>query len=184
MNANDVIDRAKEAMGIEHDQDLATKLSVSRSTVAAWRRRGSIPTKYLSEMMIEGTVSLDWLLTGVGDRMSANRDGWANMRESDEGLPLPPGEVFWLSLLLARRELKNSHRKEETALAEHLSDDILAAFHIMLTNYIRRLSRSRTKWLKSGIVAPHQIYNALVAEYGFGKFENPPPPWWNEFDAE
>lgn len=184
MNANEVIDRVKDAMNIEQDQELASRLSVSRSTIAAWRRRGSIPAKYLSEMMIEGTISLDWLLTGVGDRISANRDGWPNLKELDDDIELPRGEVIWLSLLLLRQELQDSSRDKEVDLAALLTDDMLAAFHIMAIKYMRRVSRSRAKWLKSGLVGPHEIYNALVAEYGFGKFENPPPPWWNNPDDE
>ncbi len=179
MDVNGIIDRAKEALNIEQDQELATKLSVSKSTIAAWRRRGSIPAKYLSEMMIKGTISLDWLLTGEGDRLSANREGWATIISETEK-PFAEKEVIWLSLLLMRRELADSPRDEEVELSKLLTNDMLSGFHLMLANYIRRLSRSRLKWLKSDIVRPDHIYNALVAEYGFGEFENPPPPWWEE----
>lgn len=178
MNANDIIDRAKEVMNLEQDQELAERLAVSRSTIAAWRRRGSVPAKYLSEMMVEGTVSLDWLLTGQGDRLSANREGFSTISDK----PFAEKEVIWLALLLARRELRQSNLEQDVNLANVLSDDLLATLQIMLVNYIRRASHSRDKWLKSGIVRPDHLYNALVAEYGFGQFENPPPPWWEPMD--
>lgn len=177
MDVNGIIDRAKEALNLEQDQELAVRLNVSRSAIAAWRRRGSIPAKYLSEMMIKGTVSLDWLLTGNGDRLSANQDGWATYNQ-DDNKPFAEKEVIWLSLLLIRRELISSSRDDEALLGRTLSDDLLANMHILMVNYMRRVSRSRRKWTASGIVRADHIYNALVAEYGFGQFENPPPPWW------
>jgi hypothetical protein len=44
--ADDVIERLKSRLHAATDQGLAEKLSVGRSTITSWRRRGSVPPRY------------------------------------------------------------------------------------------------------------------------------------------
>jgi hypothetical protein len=48
--AEDFIDRVKEALNLSRDEDLAARLSLGKSTIATWRRRGSIPFRKHSEI--------------------------------------------------------------------------------------------------------------------------------------
>jgi hypothetical protein len=43
---DDLVDRLREALGVETDSALAAELGLERSTVAQWRRRGSLPKPY------------------------------------------------------------------------------------------------------------------------------------------
>lgn len=45
-SASDTIEKLKARFRAETDSDLAAKLLVSRSTVANWRNRNSVPTRY------------------------------------------------------------------------------------------------------------------------------------------
>ena len=54
-NANPVIEQLKARFRVATDSDLALKLSVSRSTVANWRNRNSVPVRY--QRIAEGDVT-------------------------------------------------------------------------------------------------------------------------------
>jgi transcriptional regulator with XRE-family HTH domain len=174
MDVNGILERAKFAFGISQDQELADCLSVSRSTVAAWRRRQSIPAKYLSAMLYAGTVSLDWLLTGAGEPNTTNEFGLSDRT------PNLDKEILWLALLALRNELEYSNNQHDQRLHPLLTNDMLATFHIWLTDYVTRISDSKEKWQKSGLIKPADMYRALVTEYAVGKFDAPPPPWWED----
>jgi len=44
-----VIERLKHQTGARSDVELAAKLRLGRSTIASWRRRGSVPRRYQSD---------------------------------------------------------------------------------------------------------------------------------------
>jgi transcriptional regulator with XRE-family HTH domain len=44
--AGEDINTLKSALGVSTDVELARKLGIERSTVAQWKRRGSVPSKY------------------------------------------------------------------------------------------------------------------------------------------
>lgn len=54
-SASETIEKLKTRFRIETDSDLAAKLSVSRSTVANWRNRNSVPTRY--QRVADGEVN-------------------------------------------------------------------------------------------------------------------------------
>lgn len=54
----------RKTTGARTDAALAQRLSVSNPTVAAWRRRGSIPFAECVRLAIEERESLDWLIFG------------------------------------------------------------------------------------------------------------------------
>lgn len=47
-DADDVIAALQKRLGVDTDQALATALSVGRSTIANWRRRGRVPERYMA----------------------------------------------------------------------------------------------------------------------------------------
>lgn len=73
-NGNEIVDRMREATGGETDAALANFLSVPRGTVASWRRRDTVPVEYLMKVCDLCAVTVDWLLTGQGDKTRARSD--------------------------------------------------------------------------------------------------------------
>jgi len=60
-----VIDRMKMAVRVKTDTELATKIGVSKTTVASWRSRNSIPLFECVGVAEDAQVSLDWLIFGT-----------------------------------------------------------------------------------------------------------------------
>lgn len=61
MDVDALIERAKRLRGFRYDAELAEFLTVSRKSVANWRRRKTIPEKYLFAIVKDTTKSIDWL---------------------------------------------------------------------------------------------------------------------------
>jgi transcriptional regulator with XRE-family HTH domain len=59
-----IIERAKQAIGITTDTELANLLGIKQNTVSSWRKRKNIDL--LSIIAICQDVSADWLLYGIG----------------------------------------------------------------------------------------------------------------------
>ncbi|RDL43703.1 hypothetical protein DN730_13230 [Marinomonas piezotolerans] len=70
-NSIDVIDRLKEIHGADHYKHLAEILGVSKSGVQNWKDRNVIPYKEVCTTALEKGISLQWLLTGKGDKMES-----------------------------------------------------------------------------------------------------------------
>lgn len=64
LSANAVIDRLKEVLHCENDAKLADKLPTTRSNIAKWRRRNSVPYEFVTKIAIVTGTSIDYLLTG------------------------------------------------------------------------------------------------------------------------
>ncbi len=62
--------RLKEASGAGTDKELADELGVNPSSVAAWRRRGKVPEKYLLRAAITG--ARDFNLSAAADEFSVH----------------------------------------------------------------------------------------------------------------
>ena len=63
-NVADIVKRAKLALNLKKDSDLAGHLGVSRSTLSNWMARNSIDFALLLDRLRE--VDYNWLLTGKG----------------------------------------------------------------------------------------------------------------------
>jgi hypothetical protein len=57
------IDRVKEVLSLKRDEDLAARFRLGKSTIATWRRRGSIPYKKHSEIEREAGIKYIDILT-------------------------------------------------------------------------------------------------------------------------
>lgn len=172
-DATEVLERAKALWGIKQDQQLAEWLEVSRTTLASWKRRNSIPTKYLFKMIFGSDASMDWLLTGSEDETIGDFG-------ISKNYPLVDDRIFWLSLLLVRLKMEEDGSEKDKALAAMLDDETLKHLHIQISNYITVLNDTKEKWLKSGVVKDKDVYKAIATEFGLslGFGVDPPPPWW------
>jgi hypothetical protein len=67
-DAGEIIERLKARFRVDSDSDLAAKLMISRSSVANWRNRNSVPDRY--QRVAEGEINWAAYSPGVVD-MSA-----------------------------------------------------------------------------------------------------------------
>jgi hypothetical protein len=61
-----IIDRMKTVLGVLRDREVAEHFEGSRSTLSAWKSRGTIPFAECLAIAEKYNVSLDWLILGRG----------------------------------------------------------------------------------------------------------------------
>ena len=62
-----IINRIKEAFKVRTNKELAEKLGTSLSNIDNWKKRNSIPQKYILLTSQMTNINPDWLLTGEGE---------------------------------------------------------------------------------------------------------------------
>lgn len=174
MDVHAVIARAKEALELKTDVALAEALDIPRETIASWKRRGSIPAKYMSYMTSHG-LSIDWLLTGIGEVFTSNEYGMANDRKDDLD-----DEALWIAMILMVRELRSSSDNLDKSLGEKINRRGCREMHVLLSKLYPRIIKSKKKWEGSGILKKGETYKALAVEYDLGDFDFHMPPWWED----
>jgi hypothetical protein len=65
-NVADQVDRLKKVFRVKTDVALAERLGKDKNTVSVWRRRKSIPLDVFRKVSVDESVSIDWLVSGVG----------------------------------------------------------------------------------------------------------------------
>lgn len=70
-DAGEIIERLKARFRVDSDSDLATKLMISRSSVANWRNRNSVPDRY--QRIAEGELNWAAFFAGVVDMSEVER---------------------------------------------------------------------------------------------------------------
>lgn len=68
IKAADVIERMKDAVLVDTDVELATRLGVAKTTISSWRQRNVIPYEECARISLWGMVSIDWIITGEGEK--------------------------------------------------------------------------------------------------------------------
>ena len=63
MNTKNVLDKIKIALGCDTYIDIANALDVTAGAVDNWKKRNTIPNKYLLKVSEDTGVSIDWLLS-------------------------------------------------------------------------------------------------------------------------
>lgn len=63
MNAKNVLDKIKIALGCDTYIDISNALNVTAGAVDNWKKRNAIPNKYLLKVSEDTGVSIDWLLS-------------------------------------------------------------------------------------------------------------------------
>jgi len=69
-----ILEVIKEIESANSDYHLASILHVSTSTLAMWRKRGSVPYKVLLDYCNDRDYHLDWLLNGSGHMYKVVRE--------------------------------------------------------------------------------------------------------------
>jgi len=178
IEVNDVLARAKLALNLKTDLDLAEFLDVPRSTIASWKNRKSIPVRYLAEFA-SVNISIDWLLSGKGPDEKTGAFGFSNDVKEEIDT-----EVLWISLILVVNALaqREKHDESQKNIMSNISKEDLFDFSTYLYREYQTVVKSKRSWQQSNIVKEGKMYEALIQEYGlaFNNFAN--PPWWDDSD--
>ncbi len=171
-----ILDRAKQVLKIEHDQRLAKLLGVSRTTLASWKRRNSIPAKHLAEVMLYSGdgISFDWLLTGKGP---VYRSAEEHLAATDLHLDK---EILWLAILAWHLDLVRSNDTDSEIIHDKLDGKKLNNCHLDLVSNYATFMDAKTKWQESGLVSEKDVYKAVATEAGLSDFDSPPVKWWED----
>lgn len=77
-NVADQVERLKKVFHVKTDVALAEKLGKDKNTVSVWRRRNSIPQNVFRKVSVDESVSMDWLVSGVGSMELQSADQTLN----------------------------------------------------------------------------------------------------------
>ena len=157
LDADKIIARAKQALVVNTDKKLAESLGIPRATVASWRRRGSVPVKYLLGLTSEG-ISLDWLLTGEGPQYSVGDHYSPDESELDRA-------ALWIALNLLTKGLFRAEVEEGKRLSELLDRRRLAYVLDHLSYYYGVILKSKESWEASDLIEKNRVIEALIVEY-------------------
>jgi hypothetical protein len=68
MQINDILQRVGEVIKSDKNKDIAAALAVTTSACSTWKNRGTIPKDALFKFAQDHQISLDWLMSGQGQR--------------------------------------------------------------------------------------------------------------------
>lgn len=111
-NSNDVLKRLRDIHGATNNAQLAELLMISKSTVHNWKERSVIPYKEVCSTALEMGVSIEWLLTGKGEKTQGTNNALSlsvphyAIQASAGGGTLVEAEQIEQHLTLSREWLK------------------------------------------------------------------------------
>ncbi|MCF8468005.1 MAG: helix-turn-helix domain containing protein [Sneathiella sp.] len=176
LDVKTVLERAKTVLGLNTDIELAEFFRVPRSTIASWRRRESIPVRYLAEF-VAADISLDWLLTGQGTSEKLGDFGFSTRKTNqlDE-------TILWISLIVAIQDIieRDERNGEKVNAICNASKSELFDFAVYFSRAFQNVANSKQAWEKSALLKDGKIYEALVQEYQLSDTKYANPPWWED----
>ncbi len=104
VNYSKIFDRMLKAGGLKNGSQLAKALGVSPQAVSNYKKRGELPASLIFKFAEAYSVSIDWLLTGVGNTVQRTELAkLAYAHETDEyysiGKPECPSSINDLMML-------------------------------------------------------------------------------------
>lgn len=72
------MERLKKVYGVHTDKAVGDSLSKDKNTVSGWKKRGNIPMNVLRKVSVDESVSIDWLVSGVGSMELQSADQTLN----------------------------------------------------------------------------------------------------------
>lgn len=140
-DVNEVLDRAKEAIGTSSDAELSRHLGKYKTTVTNYRNRGSLPWEDLVRLAESHNLSLDWLLLGKGNKdagVAQSAKGEIDTERFDRiyrallstGTVFPAQAIQLLGPAAAR--IYNLFVGESTVPQEALSQEVNASIKLVL----------------------------------------------------
>ncbi|EAT4153009.1 phage repressor protein [Salmonella enterica] len=96
---NEVLSRLMIVFKVNNDSELARSLGVNRQTLASWRKRDSIPYSLCISVAEQCEVSLDWLLSGKGEKELNSSTSSPDCSSCYQGLEgVNPKALKWLQM--------------------------------------------------------------------------------------
>jgi hypothetical protein len=96
----DVIDRMKWAGRLKNDSAVARALDITPQALSNYKKRGEMPSNLIIEFSERFGISIDWLVTGVGEvyrRAAAAEDGAPYSSKAES---IDPEEIIYIGKLL------------------------------------------------------------------------------------
>jgi len=66
LNANKIIQRVKDVIGIKTNYELSKVLQIKPNTISSWKKRGNIDLNKIISICEQYKISTDWILYGKG----------------------------------------------------------------------------------------------------------------------
>lgn len=128
---DEILDRIRSVAGISSDSALSRVLGAGRSSVATWKKRGTIPCMQLIEFANDHDLSLDWLFFGIGRQKISTTMGSYGVAEE-----LPPDFSYRLKHLedITQRVMHRVERRTNQADPLRLGKLRDLAFSAQLTD--------------------------------------------------
>lgn len=76
-----ILRRMRQAYAVKNDSELAGALGLSVSALSNWRQRNSPPFAICADIACKKSISLDWLIFGIGEMQ---RDSCENVRKGEK----------------------------------------------------------------------------------------------------
>lgn len=118
---NEVIDRMKWAGRLKNDSAVARALDITPQALSNYKKRGEMPSNLIIEFSERFGISIDWLVTGVGDvyrRAMAAEEGAAYAGSSN----VDPDELIYIGKLL---KIVRAEDKSHSSAVKNAIDSVL-----------------------------------------------------------
>lgn len=136
------------------------------------KRRDSIPTKYLINIVFGANQTVDWLLDGLDRPMGAS-----DLPIEEAENPLIDPDILWMALRTVALDAFADSEQGYEDLSRVLNDDEeqanLAYVYVHLSDALVRLLKTKEKWERSGLVKGKDIIRAVATEAGLSTWEHP-----------
>lgn len=121
---SEVIDRMKWAGRLKNDSAVARALDITPQALSNYKKRGEMPSNLIIEFSERFGISIDWLVTGVGDvyrRAVAAEEGASYSARSEA---IDPEEIIYIGKLL---KVIRAEDKTHASAVKNAIDSVLFA---------------------------------------------------------
>lgn len=118
----DVIDRMKWAGRLKNDSAVARALDITPQALSNYKKRGEMPSNLIIEFSERFGISIDWLVTGVGEvyrRAAAAEDGTPYSSKAES---IDPEEIIYIGKLL---KVIRASDKSHSSAVKNAIDSVL-----------------------------------------------------------
>lgn len=127
MNVKTTAEKMKTAMKKNSFSELAEELDITLATIDSWKRRKTIPNKYLLKVSEKTGVSLDWLLSEEKPTFHKNNSSKNSIQSTE------PKNGYTLTLDLTKEQIE---KLENIAKSTGITAEQLTKLALFKNEYI------------------------------------------------